>query len=100
MNVTYKDLAYLKKNLLLQLVNQGRKVVFAGDDTWMGLFPDRFLRAYPFPSFDVWDLDTVDNGVTKHLFEELKKPDDWDVLIGHYLGVDHAGTFRLVSGGV
>ena len=85
---------------MLQLVNQGRKVVFAGDDTWMGLFPDRFLRAYPFPSFDVWDLDTVDNGVTKHLFEELKKPDDWDVLIGHYLGVDHAGTLRLVSGGV
>ncbi len=36
--------------------------------------------------------DTVDNGVTKHLYEELKKPDDWDVLIGHYLGVDHAGT--------
>ncbi len=41
---------------LFQLVNQGRKVVFAGDDTWMGLFPDRFSRGYPYPSFDVWDL--------------------------------------------
>ena len=45
-----------KFQLVLQLVNQGRKVVFAGDDTWIGLFPDRFSRAYPYPSFDVWDL--------------------------------------------
>ena len=35
--------------------------------------------------------DTVDIGVTKHLFEELENTDNWDVFIGHYLGVDHAG---------
>lgn len=61
-----------------------------GDDTWTGLYPDRFLRSYPYPSFNVWDLDTVDNGVTLNLFPEIKK-NDWHLLIGHYLGVDHAG---------
>jgi len=78
-------------NIIDQLKSAGKRVVFAGDDTWMGLFPGRFHRAYPFPSFDVWDLDTVDDGVSRHLYQELERPDQWDVFIGHYLGVDHAG---------
>ena len=78
-------------NIIDQLIQRGKRVVFAGDDTWMGLFPGRFDRAYPYPSFDVWDLDTVDTGVTKHLYHELQRPDQWDVFIGHYLGVDHVG---------
>jgi len=45
-------------NIIDQLIERGRKVVFAGDDTWLSLFPNRFTRTYPFPSFDVWDLDT------------------------------------------
>jgi len=32
----------------------------------------------------------VDNGVIEHLLPSLHK-DDWDVLIAHFLGVDHAG---------
>ena len=78
-------------NIIDQLLQRGKRIVFAGDDTWMGLFPNRFQRAYPYPSFDVWDLDTVDNGVTKHLMNELDHPQDWDVFIGHFLGVDHVG---------
>ena len=78
-------------NIIDQLVRAQKRVVFAGDDTWMGLFPGRFSRSYPYPSFDVWDLDTVDNGVTKHLYQELEEPSNWEVFIGHYLGVDHAG---------
>lgn len=34
-----------------------------GDDTWMQLSRGSFERAYPFPSFNVKDLDTVDDGV-------------------------------------
>ena len=78
-------------NIIDQLIQRGKRIVFAGDDTWMGLFPGRFNRAYPYPSFDVWDLDTVDTGVTKHLYNELKNPHEWDVFIGHFLGVDHVG---------
>lgn len=39
--------------------------VFMGDDTWMQLLPDAFAQQYPFPSFNVKDLHTVDDGVWK-----------------------------------
>lgn len=61
-----------------------------GDDTWSKLYPNRFIRSWPFPSFNVWDLDTVDNGVTSQLYSEIPKP-DWSLLIAHFLGVDHCG---------
>lgn len=61
-----------------------------GDDTWNGLYPNRFKRNFPYPSFNVWDLETVDDGVRTNLFPELKKS-DWNLLIGHFLGVDHCG---------
>lgn len=57
------------------------------------------------------DLDTVDDGVSQHLVPELRaaalrdagrgeeapsdgaggRRGDWDVLVAHFLGVDHAG---------
>ncbi|CAF9911580.1 MAG: mannose-ethanolamine phosphotransferase gpi13 [Heterodermia speciosa] len=82
-------------NLLRQLRAAGKNLVHLGDDTWHSLFPgyfdDNLTHAYD--SFNVWDLHTVDNGVTEHIIpllhhEEVEK---WDVIIGHYLGVDHAG---------
>ncbi|KAI0377835.1 GPI ethanolamine phosphate transferase [Hypomontagnella monticulosa] len=82
-------------NLLMHWRDQGKRIVHLGDDTWTALFPDYFQpnisRAYD--SFNVWDLHTVDNGVIEHIFP-LLKPDQskkWDILIGHLLGVDHAG---------
>lgn len=33
----------------------------------------------------------VDNNVTRHLENELKPTADWDIMILHYLGVDHIG---------
>ena len=47
---------------------------------------------FPYDSFNVEDLHTVDEGVIEHLFPLLRnesKP--WDFLIGHFLGVDHVG---------
>ncbi|XP_062190830.1 GPI ethanolamine phosphate transferase 3 isoform X2 [Phragmites australis] len=61
-----------------------------GDDTWIQLYPEHFNKSFPYPSFNVKDLDTVDNGVIEHLLPSLHK-NDWDVLIAHFLGVDHAG---------
>lgn len=40
-------------NLVDQLVTSGKRVVFMGDDTWEKLFPGRFHRSFPFPSFNV-----------------------------------------------
>ncbi|KAH8171990.1 type I phosphodiesterase / nucleotide pyrophosphatase domain-containing protein [Sarocladium implicatum] len=82
-------------NLLLQLRSAGKKIAQVGDDTWWALFPDYFepniSKAYD--SFNVWDLHTVDNGVIDGLFPllEPQAKGQWDLLIGHCLGVDHAG---------
>lgn len=83
--------AIAEDNLLRQMRAQGRGIVFMGDDTWDALYGDAFFtRKYAFDSFNVKDLDSVDNGVKRHLFPELVR-DDWDLLIAHFLGVDHVG---------
>ncbi|KAJ2354484.1 mannose-ethanolamine phosphotransferase gpi13 [Coemansia sp. RSA 2618] len=65
---------------------RGRNLVFLGDDTWISLFPNElsdtqatesngtlhesgsgWARVRPFPSLNVWDLDTVDDGVFSRL---------------------------------
>ncbi|XP_073046549.1 uncharacterized protein [Primulina eburnea] len=82
--------AIVEDNLIYQMVQNGKRVVVMGDDTWVQLFPDHFVSSYPFPSFNVKDLHTVDNGCITNLLPSLYE-DNWDVLIAHFLGVDHAG---------
>ncbi|KAF4514110.1 UNVERIFIED_CONTAM: hypothetical protein B566_EDAN019094 [Ephemera danica] len=77
-------------NFLDKLKYHNKSMVFMGDDTWNSLYPNRFMREYPYPSFNVWDLDTVDRGVERHLLPEIKKK-DWALLVAHFLGVDHCG---------
>jgi phosphatidylinositol glycan class O len=82
-------------NLVAQLRNASKRMVHLGDDTWHALFPGYFEPnlTHAYDSFNVWDLHTVDNGVTEHIFP-LMHPSNtskWDVIFGHYLGVDHAG---------
>ncbi|XP_046999252.1 GPI ethanolamine phosphate transferase 3 isoform X1 [Schistocerca americana] len=77
-------------NIIDQLKRHNRSIVFMGDDTWSGLYPGRFLREYAYPSFNVWDLDTVDSGIQTHLLPEIRKQ-DWHLIISHFLGVDHCG---------
>ncbi|RIA81289.1 hypothetical protein C1645_700940 [Glomus cerebriforme] len=90
-------------NLIDQLSKQGKKIAFMGDDTWVSLFPNQFETnmTHPFPSLNVWDLHTVDDGILNLLCPTIKKEryhegssfseSDWDVLIAHFLGVDHCG---------
>ncbi|XP_064467465.1 GPI ethanolamine phosphate transferase 3-like isoform X2 [Ornithodoros turicata] len=78
-------------SIVEQLHKVGKRIVLMGDDTWTQLFPKRFHREYAYPSFYVKDLHTVDNAVLEHLYPELHEPNNWDVLIGHVLGVDHCG---------
>ncbi|XP_071767756.1 GPI ethanolamine phosphate transferase 3, catalytic subunit [Centroberyx gerrardi] len=82
--------AILEDNLIHQLGQIGKRVVFMGDDTWESLFPKKFYRSLPFPSFNVKDLHTVDNGILQHLYSTMVG-EDWDVLVAHFLGVDHCG---------
>lgn len=82
-------------NLLSQLFYNNKTVAFAGDDTWTAMFSP-FLSpnlSHPYDSLNVWDLHSVDNGVIENIFPLLKPENQsqWDVLIGHFLGVDHCG---------
>jgi phosphatidylinositol glycan class O len=61
--------------------------MFVGDQIWVFLLPDSFTLAYPYDSHNVRDLDTVDQGVVKKFREHFDQ--DWDLMIGHMLGVDH-----------
>lgn len=46
-----------------QALAAGKTVAVVGDDTWSQLFPQGLTYTKTFPSFNVKDLHTVDNGV-------------------------------------
>ncbi|KAF8630559.1 hypothetical protein AX17_005371 [Amanita inopinata Kibby_2008] len=84
----------LEDSILKQLRLSGKIAAFMGDDTWMSVFPDAFHpnMTFPYDSFNVEDLHTVDEGVIAHLFPLLEDPSKpFDFLVGHFLGVDHVG---------
>ena len=105
--------AVSEDNILLQSASDAKgpwRVAFMGDDTWMQLAPQSnesgsrqdhqhppFAFApdmsHPYPSFDTVDLHTVDRGVWSHLEPYLSEAEArrWDMLIAHFLGVDHTG---------
>ncbi|GFZ42758.1 hypothetical protein JCM24511_00476 [Saitozyma sp. JCM 24511] len=80
-------------SIISQLIAANKTLGFMGDDTWANLFPASFALSHPYDSFNVEDLHTVDNGVIEHLIPYLQPENAsrWDVLIGHFLGVDHVG---------
>lgn len=77
---------------LKQFARQGKKMRFFGDDTWLKLFPLDFFEEYEGTnSFFVSDFEQVDLNVTRHLPHQFETQKEWDVLILHYLGLDHIG---------
>ncbi|XP_022844207.1 GPI ethanolamine phosphate transferase 2 isoform X3 [Olea europaea var. sylvestris] len=82
--------AFLDDNLIGQFFRFGWKMVMLGDETWLKLFPGMFTRYDGVSSFFVKDTIQVDYNVSRHLADELKST-DWDLLILHYLGLDHVG---------
>ncbi|XP_078066224.1 GPI ethanolamine phosphate transferase 2, catalytic subunit isoform X4 [Mustelus asterias] len=80
----------LEDNLIWQAKSAGKRILFYGDDTWIRLFPNHFVEYDGTTSFFVSDYTEVDENVTRHLDTVLKR-DDWDLLILHYLGLDHIG---------
>ena len=98
----------LQDSLLRQLRLHERSAAVLGDDTWVALYPEAggyWAHAGVYPSFNVWDLDTVDSGVKESL-RDLYVEDvggggrdgrrstvslKYDFNVLHLLGVDHAG---------
>ena len=77
-------------SLPYQAKTNGRNLTFIGDDTWLGLYEGLLTKVFEYPSLNVKDLHTVDDGVIEHMVPELEK-NDAEFVIGHFLGVDHVG---------
>eukprot|EP00924_Labyrinthula_sp_SR-Ha-C_P009236 snap_masked-scaffold_2-processed-gene-17.21-mRNA-1 protein AED:0.08 eAED:0.08 QI:0/0/0/1/1/1/2/0/853 len=86
-----KDMYISEDNIFSQILDQNLNITVMGDDTWLSVYSkETFVRSFPFDSFDVKDIFTVDNGVKNHIFDEIRKKDS-QVIVGHFLGVDHVG---------
>lgn len=73
--------------------NHSFRALFYGDDTWFSMFGEEaFLnRSEGTSSFFVKDYIEVDTNVTRHLAGEFSNPTSWDIMILHFLGLDHIG---------
>jgi hypothetical protein len=84
-------------NLIHRLQHAKKRMVLYGDDIWLKLFPSSFMRSDGTSGFFTKDYTQVDDNVTRHIGDELDptlqhpKSTDWDVLVLHYLGLDHIG---------
>jgi GPI ethanolamine phosphate transferase 3 subunit O len=95
---TFIDLSYNfigyeieEDNILHQLDTNvfRRHVSLLGDDTWLALYPNvPFQQLHVYPSFDVHDLDTVDNGILQHLWTIMSNMSvrHSSFIIAHFLG--------------
>lgn len=78
-------------SLLHQIYDNGGKMVFCGDNTWVKMFPEMFHRKLENQdSLFVNDFYEGDRNITRKLSVELKR-NDWEMLILHFLGLDHIG---------
>ncbi|VDN19341.1 unnamed protein product [Gongylonema pulchrum] len=81
-------------NIIDQLKGNGYRLTFCGDETWLQLFPGRFdNHSVGTTSFYVNDYKEVDEQVTQCMNEKLQNDTigTWDLMILHYLGLDHIG---------
>lgn len=88
------DVSKFEDENLIGLARASNKsIVFYGDDTWLSLFNrSMFKRSKETLSLFASDYTTVDTNVTElALPETTRSPIDWDLLIMHYLGLDHIG---------
>ncbi|XP_055536895.1 GPI ethanolamine phosphate transferase 2 [Wyeomyia smithii] len=76
---------------LYQMIQQHQRIVFYGDNTWTNMFPDIFYRKREnVDSLYVNDFYKGDENITNSMRLELLNF-DWELMILHYLGLDHIG---------
>ncbi|KAI5120988.1 hypothetical protein M0805_000449 [Coniferiporia weirii] len=80
-------------SIIYQLYKAKKRTAFLGDSTWLTVFPTLFSpnMTHPEDPLNVEDLHTGDNAIIRNLFQLLEdKSGSWDVIVGHFLGIDHA----------
>ncbi|KAL3995327.1 Type I phosphodiesterase / nucleotide pyrophosphatase family protein [Acanthocheilonema viteae] len=81
-------------NIIDRLNDKGYRCTFCGDETWLRLFPNHFdNHSVGVTSFYVNDFKEIDDNVTLCMRSRLENNaiETWDVMILHYLGLDHIG---------
>lgn len=88
-------------NIIHQAKANGRRVIFTGDHIWGNMFKGYFDEEIYYNSLNIRDLDTNDRNVHKDVLAYLNRSkrnesDQFDLLVTHLLGIDHAGhTFNV-----
>jgi phosphatidylinositol glycan class O len=84
-------------NLIKQAALNNKQVVILGDDTWLSLFESSLIKLHhTYPSFNIKDLDSNDLSVDDELKKILNDQSfEWNLIIAHYLGIDHCGRHFL-----
>ncbi|CAO4362479.1 unnamed protein product [Caenorhabditis nigoni] len=85
------DAAVNEDSFIYQAAQLGKNVTLFGDDTWLSLFPNKFSKSAAYDSFDINDLNSVDDKIAPKLEEEVKNSESSSIIIAHFLGVDHCG---------
>lgn len=87
------DSDQIRQDNLIDILMKFRNFVinFYGDSTWIRLFPKQFHHSDPTNPFYVRDYFQVDHNVTRHIPEIIRSYKTWDMVIMHYLGLDHIG---------
>ncbi|EEA05617.1 uncharacterized protein CMU_026240 [Cryptosporidium muris RN66] len=101
---------YIKQETILQQLHlKDKKIAILGDDTWNSLFSKYIDYNHYFPSFDIRDINSVDDGIINNLWKYLDIKeinedsessfiiDDWTLLVAHFLGVDHIGHLLNIN---
>ena len=80
-------------NIIQQAHSFNKSTIILGDDTWLSLFDASIVKEYHvYPSFNIKDLDSNDRNVDEKLRDIFKiKNVNWNIMIAHYLGIDHCG---------
>ncbi|CAD6196308.1 unnamed protein product [Caenorhabditis auriculariae] len=84
------DAVVHEDNIVFQAHELGHNVTLLGDNTWSSLYPKRFSRVVAFDSFDINDLNSIDDAIRPVLAEEVKTSNA-SLIVAHFLGVDHCG---------
>ncbi|OII76958.1 hypothetical protein cand_023010 [Cryptosporidium andersoni] len=106
---TFNPKCIKQETILQQLHLKNKKITILGDDTWDSLFSKYIDYNHYFPSFDIRDINSVDDGIINNLWKYLDIKeinedsessfiiDDWTLLVAHFLGVDHIGHLLNVN---
>ena len=85
--------AAVEDSILSRLSQANKKSYAVGDPLWTELFPDYLVDKYQSHSFDLKDMNSDQE--TADVILSLVQENDFDLLIGHRLGVDHIGHTYL-----